>query len=70
MKMSISEAFDAIKSERFMPGSQKYTEAMNIIRDTIIRYQKITEIIKNTSGDEVYGDLYNKIYGVLEDGKM
>jgi hypothetical protein len=45
MEMPISEAFDIIKRDRFKFGSETYSEAMDIIKDTVIRYQNIQNIL-------------------------
>lgn len=49
--MSISEALDIIKRDRFKFGSETYTEAMDVIKDTIIRYQNIQNILNEDFED-------------------
>jgi hypothetical protein len=67
MGMSIDEALETIKSERWIGCQEKYIEAINLITDTMYKYQKIEEIVGNYGFDTSWLCL-KKIREVLEDG--
>lgn len=49
--MTINEALETIKGERWIACQEKYQEAMNLIETTMHKYQKITEIMSDLNGD-------------------
>ncbi|MBR6289201.1 MAG: hypothetical protein IKR19_07700 [Acholeplasmatales bacterium] len=74
--MTIDEALETIKGERWIACSEKYKEAMNLITDTIHKYQEIKEIVNHRESylrGEIIGfgtkHYMRMIEEVIEDGK-
>lgn len=75
MKMTITEALETIKGERWIACSEKYREAMNLITDTMHKYEKIEKIIEDWERDKGWAlemsELYwlDRVKEVIEDGQ-
>ena len=71
MKMTFNEALETIKGERWIDCSEKYREAMNLITDTVNKYQKVQEIIIRYDATWEFHHMkptIDEIRKVIEDG--
>ncbi len=73
MEMTIEDAIATIKGEKWICCQEKYIEAINLMENTMHKYQKIEEIVSNNElewGSACARDkALLKVKKVVEDGQ-
>ena len=69
MEMTIDEAIATIKGEKWIGCQEKYIEAINLMKNTMRKYQKIEKVLNDwrEMGYNENDGLYTLISGVVED---
>ena len=64
--MTITEALETIKNKRWIASLEKYREAINLITETVCKYQKIEQILDDCDFETL--EVLEKIRKVVENG--